>query len=355
MRLVKFQYYEPSWDMDNMVELENVALFVGQNAMGKSKLIERIKSVVKYILQLKEPSQYTNFVMTLGWEDEQKNQIEYLFNFLNGEVDEESMWFNKEKILKRKKGTPTMLKGKTVNPPENKLVVGTQRDVILYPEFEKIVKWAESVVCISFNELDILGDKTSAGLGLKKNLYDIVKDLSPESKDKVIEAAKRLNYPISKISAVSFGDIRKVTFKEDGVPRTLMDTTTSKGMFRALYLLILIEYLSSLTTSNDKLLIIDDMCEGLDYARSISLGKEILHCADEQNIQLIMSSNDNFLMDVVDLHYWQIIQREGVKISTINHSNSPKLFENFKYTGLSNFDFFSSDFIKRQQQKDEQA
>ena len=81
MRLVKFQYYEPSWNMDNMVELENVALFVGQNAMGKSKLIERIKSVVKYILQLKEPSQYTNFVMRLGWEDEQKNQIEYLFNF----------------------------------------------------------------------------------------------------------------------------------------------------------------------------------------------------------------------------------------------------------------------------------
>ena len=35
MRLVKFQYYEPSWDMDNMVELENVALFVGQNAMGR--------------------------------------------------------------------------------------------------------------------------------------------------------------------------------------------------------------------------------------------------------------------------------------------------------------------------------
>lgn len=355
MKLVKFQYHDASWQMENIINLEQVALFVGKNSMGKSKLIERIKSIVRYILQLKEPSKYSNFVMRLGWKDEQGNGLEYLFNFLDGEVDEEMMWVNEEQILTREKGKPTILKGKNINPPANKLVVGTQRDVILYPEFEEIVNWAEGVVCISFNELDILGDRNYAGLGLKKNLYDIVKDLSTESKDRVIDAANRLSYPITKISSVAFGDIRKVTLKEEGVPRVLMDTTASKGMFRALYLLILIEYLSSLSISNDKTLIIDDMCEGLDYARSIKLGEEILHCTQEQNIQLIMSSNDNFLMDVVDLHYWHIIQRDGVKISTISHTNFPELFDNFKYTGLSNFDFFSSDFIKQQQKKNEQA
>lgn len=354
MKLVKFQYYESSWKMDNAVELDKVALLVGKNSMGKSKLIGRIQSVVKYLLQLSEPSQYTSFWMSLGWIDETGKNIDYFFGIIGGEVDQEIVWVANKKILTRKKGEPTKLREKIINPPANKLVVGTQRDVVLYPEFEQIVNWAEDVISISFNELDILGDKVSAGLGLKKNLYDIVKEFSQESKDRVIAAANRLNYPITKISPVAFGDVRKVIFTEKKVPRTLMDTTASKGMFRTLYLLILIEYLSSVSNDN-QLLIIDDMCEGLDYERSILLGKEIMHYAEDQNIQLIMSSNDNFLMDVVDLKYWHIVQRDGVVISTISQSNSPELFENFKYTGLSNFDFFSSDFIKRQQQKDEQA
>jgi len=29
----------------------------------------------------------------------------------------------------------------------------------------------------------------------------------------------------------------------------------------------------------------------------------------------------------------------------LNEKNSPELFNNFSFTGLSNFDFFSSDYI----------
>lgn len=52
-------------------------------------------------------------------------------------------------------------------------------------------------------------------------------------------------------------------------------------------------------------------------------------------------------MDVVDLKYWNILQRKGDKVTAINIYNSPELFEDFEFTGLNNFDLFSSDFIAR--------
>jgi hypothetical protein len=50
-------------------------------------------------------------------------------------------------------------------------------------------------------------------------------------------------------------------------------------------------------------------------------------------------------MDVVDLEYWQVLLRDKNIISTINPKNSKELFREFKMTGLSNFDLFSSNFI----------
>lgn len=50
-------------------------------------------------------------------------------------------------------------------------------------------------------------------------------------------------------------------------------------------------------------------------------------------------------MDIVDLQYWNILERHGEKVTPINTTNHPDLFEDFKFTGLSNFDFFASDYI----------
>ena len=66
---------------------------------------------------------------------------------------------------------------------------------------------------------------------------------------------------------------------------------------------------------------------------------------EENNIQLIATSNDSFLMDVIDIDCWNVLHRKGKVVSSINIVNNPKLFEDFRYTGLSRFDFFSSDYI----------
>ena len=92
------------------------------------------------------------------------------------------------------------------------------------------------------------------------------------------------------------------------------------------------------------LLLLDDVGEGLDYSRSIHFGKMIFDTCDASKLQLIASSNDAFLMDVVDISHWQVLRRKASKVSVINQSNNTKLFNEFRLTGLSNFDLFSSDF-----------
>jgi hypothetical protein len=82
----------------------------------------------------------------------------------------------------------------------------------------------------------------------------------------------------------------------------------------------------------------------LDYDRATKLGKIVFDLCKEKNIQLVATSNDTFLMDVVDISHWNILQRAGKVVTTINERSHPELFEQFRYTGLSNFDFFNSDF-----------
>lgn len=93
------------------------------------------------------------------------------------------------------------------------------------------------------------------------------------------------------------------------------------------------------------MLLIDDLGEGLDYSRVIHLGRKVFEVCEQENLQLIASSNESFLMDVVDISKWQIVRRKNSKLSVINQNNMPKLFDEFRMTGLSNFDLFSSDFI----------
>ena len=113
-------------------------------------------------------------------------------------------------------------------------------------------------------------------------------------------------------------------------------------MFRALALLIFIEFLASKKVST---LIIDDLCEGLDYHRASKLGKLLFMEETVDNIQLITTTNDSFLMDSVDIKFWNILSRNKNDVSAFNYDKNKQLFEEFKFTGLSNFDLFSSDYL----------
>ena len=52
-------------------------------------------------------------------------------------------------------------------------------------------------------------------------------------------------------------------------------------------------------------------------------------------------------MNQVPLEEWAVIQRNGGLVRILNYENSKSLFEDFKFTGLSNFSFLEMDFANQ--------
>ncbi len=71
------------------------------------------------------------------------------------------------------------------------------------------------------------------------------------------------------------------------------------------------------------------------------------------SLQLIMSTNDRSIMNEVPLESWTILQRSPGRAEVYNYHNSKQFFDEFRFTGLNNFDFFASDFIHEVQTYDE--
>ena len=90
---------------------------------------------------------------------------------------------------------------------------------------------------------------------------------------------------------------------------------------------------------------IDDIGEGLDFERSCCLINVLREKAIKSAMQLILSTNDRFVMNQVPLEEWSVLQRDGSHVKVRNFENSRDIFEEFKFTGLSNFSFLEMDFI----------
>ena len=126
----------------------------------------------------------------------------------------------------------------------------------------------------------------------------------------------------------------------------------SQGMFRALSLIIHLNFMAFAQVPPSCILI-DDIGEGLDYERATSLIKLLISKikADDTkakpvSLQLIMTTNDRFIMNGVPLEYWSVIDRIPGEAKIYNLHNSKAIFEEFEFTGLNKFDFFASGFYK---------
>lgn len=347
MKLKSLGYSEPTWSLKGL-NFSDACLIVGRNAVGKSKTINVLTKLINIITQQKEMKEIDFFRYKIVFKDNDK-ELTYDFIFRAGEVYRELLYNNDGNVYIEREKEKALYYGKEINPPINKLSLTTRRDTVLYPEIEKIIEWAESSYGLLFNQIDPVNDDISSFNIMSKchNLITMFEKLDESAKQQVIKDLNYLDYKIDDLNVQEIGQkIKILHITESGVKDYLWEASISQGMQRTLFLIIFINYLS-LNKENTKIIAIDDFCEGLDYDRSIKLGKYLYKFCIENNIQLITTSNDSFLMDVVDLKYWNILQRKGDKVTAINIYNSPELFEDFEFTGLSNFDLFSSDFIAR--------
>src|SRR5205823_8580893 len=122
--------------------------------------------------------------------------------------------------------------------------------------------------------------------------------------------------------------------KESGIEGLIYQAALSQGMFRALSVLIQVNYCQ--LSKRAHCVIIDDIGEGLDYDRSSLLIELLRKKAKDANFQLIMSTNDKFVMNHVPLDEWSVLQRAGGRVSVRNIHNSKAAFEDFKFVGMSN-------------------
>jgi len=71
----------------------------------------------------------------------------------------------------------------------------------------------------------------------------------------------------------------------------------------------------------------------------------IIEKVKNSTVQMIMTTNDRFVMNNVPLAYWNVIQRMKNKSIIYNYANSKQTFDDFAFTGLNNFDFFATNFF----------
>lgn len=249
--------------------------------------------------------------------------------------------------------------------PSDKLAVVSRRDAIQHPFLESLYSWGKAARYFSFGTA--MGQEHLAvfeagspqeELNLKDSNQAVIifqKGKAKYGSDYVrliVDDMKKIGYELEDILIQEMGWIGNkralsgISVKEKELAAMTYHHEISSGMFRALSLIIQLNY--SLLASLPSCIIIDDIGEGLDYIRSTALIELLIKKVEDttRNVQLIMSTNDRFVMNSVPLKYWSVIRRFPHKAKFYNYRNSKPLFDEFEFTGLSNFDFFSSNYLE---------
>jgi len=362
MKIKSFSYVDITWELNNL-EFGTVNLVVGKNSTGKTRTLQTIDLLAKMITQKRELNR--GGLWKIVFENYKKEEIKYQFStgYQKQGVLSENLFLDNNLMISRNSNNKNKVEIKNlvnnntfdfVYPPDNKLIIHTNRDIKKYPYLEDITNWAEQSYGFKFGNISPYSRLNQQEYDLLTAVEDIptlFKSLKKEDKLQIIADFNAIGYTISDISLQDRGQYSTINIKETGIRRILPHFKLSQGMFRALAVIIYIQYLMS--RKNPATIIIDDLCEGLDYERATKLGKLIFYKCLENDIQLIATSNDSFLMEVVDLKYWNILTRTGNQISSLNARSNPDIFKDFKFTGLSNFDFFSSDYIDLKSSKND--
>lgn len=379
MILKSFSYSEfinnpKFWELQKF-DLNSINLVVGKNACGKTRSLNVIAALSTLLLNAQQvPYRDGFFEATFEKkENDVLQNIVYMVCIEHSCVQKELLKINDEIYLERHSDGSGRIKNKLINQdlefkvPNNILMV-SRRDEIQYPYLNDLFAWASRLRHFRFaqdserhsfeivNQNDMGNDFVDIRETKKSMLFfkkgkrefpsifadNVTKDLNAIGYDvETVDLWAQNSIQIqSPVQAKLIGLVIKERDRVDYTDQNSM----SDGLFRALSILIHFNYYELAQIKG--CVLIDDIGEGLDFERSSKLIKLLIAKAKSIGIQLIMSTNDKFIMNGTDLDYWQVISRQGSSVSVFNKKNSPKIFEDFRFVGLNNFDFFATDFFK---------
>ncbi|MEQ9324501.1 MAG: hypothetical protein RIF41_35380 [Polyangiaceae bacterium] len=346
-----------------------MTLVVGQNATGKTRCLNVIKALAQLFLQQR---QIGNGHWVTEFEDGDR-RLSYEVQIEDSRVLKETLSADGELLLSRDaEGSGTICSrdlGQDLKlglSPEQVAAV-VKRDRVHHPFLEPLATWAEGVRHYLFGErmgrTTLLVVSPDEGPELDLTNADHVAAVFRRATEKhgddykaaVLEDMSIVGYNLEdievgpleglKLSQPVPGKVEGFRLKEADLVHPVQHHSISAGMFRALSLVVHINY--ALRDQSASCILIDDNGEGLDYDRSSNLIKLLVDRVEHSNLQLVMSTNDRFVMNAVSLDKWAILTRDGIDCRVMTKTTHPKEFEDFEFTGLSNFDFLASEFWKK--------
>ena len=358
------------WKLESC-DFTQINLIVGRNATGKTRLMNVINNLCK-ILSVRTTEVYlsgtyqTEIVLS-------GKTYALCLEFASGHVIKELLEVDgNQRLIRNADG-----KGKIYYDQEKKFIefqvppttiaIQQRRDELQHPFVVELSNWAGGCQAYLFGSS--LGKDRVVGLAELQAL--VAKQESPSDTENLIgtylKAFDQYGEPFDKaiirdmgqlgyeLTDVGTDDMRQFPFNQSKLPEPVIgmfvrekdrdamlpQVFMSQGMFRALALVIHINVASF--GGQRTLVLVDDIGEGLDFERSASLIDVLTHHAKESGLQIIMTTNDRFVMNRVPLEYWSLLRRTGSTVHAYTERNSPDEFTEFKYMGLSNFDLFTSE------------
>jgi len=367
IRFIEFEGTIQEWRLESL-SLGISNLIVGKNASGKSRILNIINSLAKMLDGSGQLPISGNYDVEFIWDDK---TINYQLKYEEQKVISEKFLLDGVPLLERGTGGEGRILAENVDDgkkirfqtPTSKLAVVARQDSIQHKFLEPLHNWGSSLRHYGFgtslgkDSWAVFGEKerkkvdekdTNAVVPLYQQAIEEFPDLF---KQMIINDMELLDYPLEDI-----GIMAPISIRFSGIPGELVglyvkekllqgitdQQSMSQGMFRALSLFIQINY--SQMAKKSTCVLVDDIGEGLDFDRSCRLIDLLREKAKSSNIQLVLTTNDRFVMNRVPLEEWSVLQRKGNHVRVLNEDNSKKLFEEFKFTGLSNFSFLEMDF-----------
>jgi len=369
------------WKIDNC-SFNKVNLIAGQNASGKTRLLKAIDMLVNILLDNKKPLSKFYFNWKIILKDKDNTYI-YTLEIEDIKVISEKLLINKNEYFSRDSYGKGQIKYETKEDlildfeiENDKIAIESKRDKTQHPSLEIIFNWINSIYMYNFG--DTLGRNTLMAQKTNANEDDITNEISKDDeavvlkfekglqkyqqafKDDIIKDFNSIGYAIEDIDTTRNNEFFKklqdsefpipsvLHIKEKSIDDKIYQQEISQGMFRVLSLIIQIKYLEY-SLEESVTILIDDIGEGLDFERANNLIKYLIKNIEqfEDKIQLIMTTNDRLVMNNVPLEHWIIVDKDDTgKIHFYSETMYPKIFKRFKRIGLTNFDFFSSEYYK---------
>lgn len=375
MRLTQLEYKEwigePREWFTDPTSFGDINLLVGKNTSGKTRMLN-IMSGIARLFAGKQQTLFASGDYTICLESREGFTYTYEASMRSGNAEREILRRGDDLYIKRNGSGP----GKIKTAPSGELVdfqvkptqlaIFAKRDALQYPYLEEIATWAEGTEHYEFGSLfgpraigipgmiaplDLLGDPDKA---LRRDFEH--KEILPviflagllkygeDFKKSICSDMGQVGYVIEDVGMGALTGIQMTPpalgmwVKERDLRCNTEQNQMSSGMFRAFATIVRLNI--ALRSSVPSALFLDDVGEGLDYARSTALIKLLIEKAEKGQFQLFMTSNDRFVMNEVPLEHWSVLVRTGSHVKIKNFQNSRDEFRKFQKLGLNNFDYF---------------